>query len=55
MRKVKFSKEVKLKAIMDYYDGNKSMNQIAYDIGCDIKSFRIWIYNYKKVLIRNLV
>ncbi len=45
-KKVRYCKEVKLKAINEYQLGIKSVNQIANELGCDKKSFREWLINY---------
>ncbi len=48
-RKAKFSKEIKLKAIMDYQEGKESIDQIAARLRCDKKSFKVWINNIQSM------
>ncbi len=47
--KVKFSKEIKLNAIMDYQEGKESIDQIATRLKCDKKSIKVWINNYQSI------
>lgn len=46
-RKSKFTKEIKLQAVNDYLNYNKSTVQIAYDLQCDKSSVRSWIHGFK--------
>ena len=46
-RKSKFTKEVKLQAVSDYLDGNKSTVKIAYDLQCNKSAVQSWIHGFK--------
>ena len=46
-RKSKFTKEVKLQAVNDYLDGNKSTVKIAYDLQCNKSAVQSWIHGFK--------
>lgn len=46
-QKVKYSAEEKIKAVMEYLDGNSSMNAIAKRLGLSFESFRQWVKNYE--------
>ena len=46
-RKSKFTKEVKLQAVNDYLDGNKSTVKIAYDLQCNKSAVQSLIHGFK--------
>ena len=46
-RKYKYTKEVKLKAILDYKKGNKSMGQLCKELNCSDVSILAWIRGYR--------
>ncbi|QVK17368.1 transposase [Mycoplasmatota bacterium] len=48
-RKAKFSKEIKIKAIKDYQEGNRTKKQIATILGCNVSSVNRWINSYKSM------
>ena len=46
-RKHKYTKEVKLKAILDYENGVKSIIQLSNELDCSNISIRAWIRGYR--------
>lgn len=46
-RKHKYTKEVKLKAILDYEKGVKSIIQLSNELDCSKMSIRAWIRGYR--------
>ena len=46
-RKHKYTKEVKLKAILDYEKGVKSIIQLSNELDCSNMSIRAWIRGYR--------
>lgn len=48
-RKSKFSKELKLEVIKQYEEGNKSIGQLAFGIGCNKSAIIDWINNYSSI------
>lgn len=46
-RKSKYTKEVKLQAISDYKNGNKSMGQLCKELNCSNVSILTWIRGYR--------
>lgn len=46
-RQSKLTKEIKLQAVNDYLNHNKSTVQIAYDLECDKSSVQSWIHGFK--------
>lgn len=47
-RRSKFSSEEKLDAVHEYIDGKKSIAMIVQELGCDRKTFSIWVKKYHK-------
>ena len=45
-RKVKYSREEKLNAVLEYLDGKSSMNSIANKLGIDFSSVKLWVNKY---------
>ena len=46
-RKNKYTKEIKLKAILDYEKGVKSIIQLCNELDCSYMSIRAWIRGYR--------
>jgi len=46
-RKVKFSKDQKLKIIQKYLEGNVSGRELAREFGCNDRTIRHWVNQYK--------
>jgi len=46
-RKHKYAKEIKLKAILDYEKGNKSISQLSKELNCSQVAIWGWIYGYR--------
>ena len=46
-RKNKYTKEIKLKAILDYEKGIKSIIQLCDELDCSHMSIRAWIRGYR--------
>lgn len=58
-RKSKYTKEIKLQAISDYKNGNKSMGQLCKELNCSDVSIlfthykhHIYVYNYHYFLLK---
>lgn len=45
-RKVKYSKEEKISAVLEYLDGKSSMNSIANKLGIDFAAVKLWVNKY---------
>ena len=48
-RKTRFTKEQKIKAVLDYKNGIKGATQIITNLGINEHAFRIWIALYESI------
>ena len=45
-RKVKYSKDIKLRAVKEYNDGIKSYGQLGNELGCHLTTVESWVKTY---------